>query len=231
MLYPLIGVPVIGKDPLRCYMQYKYTRCLTRAGGASQLLSWNASPVAIEAALKQCVGFLFPGGPDIHPEVYGQLSQPGCGPPERRRDHFELALIQAVLAAQKPLLCIGRCMQLLNIALGGTLIQDIKFQQEYKHVDFLHRSYATHPVDLKPYSLISRLLRSDTATVNSLHHQILDTIGDRLQITADSPEGFPEALELKDYPFCLAVQWHPEYMTSHTPIQQRLFQALIDACR
>lgn len=231
MLYPLIGVPILGKDPFRCYMQYKYTCCLQRAGGTVRLLAWNASPAAMDAALNKCVGFLFPGGPDIHPEVYGQLSQPGCGLPERRRDHFELTLIQAALASNKPLLCIGRGMQLLNVALGGTLIQDIKFYQEYQHADFLHRAYATHPVNLKPRSLISRLLRSDIATVNSLHHQVIDTTGDKLEITADSPEGFPEALELKDYPFCLAVQWHPEYMTTHSPIQQRLFQALIDACR
>lgn len=231
MLYPSIGIPALGKDLLHPYLQYKYTRCLDRAGASPELLSGNASPTAIKAALDKCCGFLFPGGPDIHPELYGQLASPGCGLPDRKRDHFELALLTKVLDAQKPVFCIGRGMQLLNIALGGTIIQDIKPRQEYKHMDFLHRAYATHPIELDPDSLVSRLLASDTATVNSLHHQAVDEVGKGLWIAADSPEGFPEALELEDYPFCLAVQWHPEHMTGHTPIQQKLFQAFVDACR
>ncbi len=154
-----------------------------------------------------------------------------CDDPDAKRDEFELALLQAALDAQKPIFCIGRGMQLLNVALGGTLIQSIRFYQEYQHADPLHRSTATHPVDLDPESLLSWILDTDTLAVNSLHHQAVDDLGKGLLISADSPEGFPEGLELAGYPFCLAVQWHPEYMAPRTPAQQKLFQAFTDACR
>lgn len=230
MLYPTIGMPVMGKDPFRRYQQYKYTWCLRRAGATVQLLEPDVSKEGMASVLNRCAGFLFPGGLDIWPELYGQASQIGSGKPDRTRDGYEPELLRIVLAAQRPLFCIGRGMQLLNVVLGGTLIQDLKLKQEYPHMDYPNRFSATHPIELDPDSLISQLLGSDAATVNSLHHQAVDTVGEGLWIAADSPEGFPEAVELEDYPFSLAVQWHPEYMT-RVPAQQRLFQGFVDACR
>ena len=231
MLYPTIGIPRMGTGLFRQYDQYQYTRCLRRAGASVQTLAPHASPAAVENVLETCDGFLFPGGPDIHPERYGQDRLPSCQEPEPARDDFELFLLGAALEAQKPLFCIGRGMQLLNIAFGGTLMQDIHLKQEYQHADPLHRATATHPVEIDPDSFLAYLLDTVTLSVNSLHHQAADEIGEGLWIPADSPEGFAEALELEDYPFCLAVQWHPEYMAGRTPSQQRLFQALVDACR
>lgn len=231
MLYPTIGIPRMGTGLFQQYDQYQYTRCLRRAGASVQTLALHASPAAVENALETCDGFLFPGGPDIHPERYGQDRLPSCREPEPARDDFELLLLGAALEAQKPLFCIGRGMQLLNIAFGGTLMQDIRSKQEYQHADPLHRATATHPVEVDTDSFLSYLLDTDTLSVNSLHHQAADEIGEGLWIPADSPEGFAEALELEDYPFCLAVQWHPEYMAGRTSSQQRLFQALVDACR
>lgn len=231
MIYPIIGMPRLGDGLFHQYMQFPYIRCLQKAGASVQLLKPDVSQGAVEAVLEQCAGFLFPGGPDIQPELYGQTAQPGCGKPDRMRDAFELALIKAALAAQKPLFCICRGMQLLNVALGGTLLQDIKAQQEYQHLDFFHRKTATHPIEIDPDSLLARILDTDSAAVNSIHHQAADTVGKGLWVAADSPEGFPEALELEGYSFCLALQWHPEHMTARTPAQQSLFQAFVDACR
>lgn len=231
MLYPTVGVPIIGKSLFHRYLQYKYTRPLQRARASIQLLMPDTSAQAMSDAISHCTGFLFPGGPDIRPELYGQTRQPGCGKPEPMRDAFELQLLRLAIEARKPLFCIGRGMQLLNVAFGGTLIQDIRLKQEYPHMDFANRSSATHPIELDPDSLVSHVLGSDAVTVNSLHHQAADTIGEGLWIAADSPEGYPEALEIDDYPFCLAVQWHPEHMAAGTPVQQKLFQAFVDACR
>lgn len=231
MIYPIIGVPKLGDSLLRQYFQYKYSRCLRKAGATVQILTPDARPEAVESALKRCSGFLFPGGPDIQPQLYGQLAEPGCGLPNPVRDAFELALIQGALAAGKPLFCICRGMQLLNVTLGGTLIQDIKARQEYNHQDFWNRTSATHPVEIDQDSLLYRIFGADVATVNSMHHQAVDEVGEGLWIAADSPEGFPEALELDGYPFCLALQWHPEFMASQVPVQQALFQAFVDACR
>lgn len=230
MLYPRIGIPFMGQDLFCRYQQYKYSRCLQRAGAQVLLLTPDTSAEAMTAATDQCAGFLFPGGPDIRPDRYGQKPQPGCGKSDPVRDAFELQLLNVVLAARRPLFCIGRGMQLLNVAFGGTLNQDIRTKQEYPHMDFANRASATHPVELDPDSMVSRLLKADAATVNSLHHQAADTIGEGLWIAADSPEGYPEALEIDDYPFSLAVQWHPEYMT-RVAAQQNLFRGFVEACR
>lgn len=231
MLYPTIGIPLPGKGILhRCLLTW-YTRCLNRAGANVQILKLHPYPAAIAAALSQCDGFLFPGGPDIRPDHYGQERQSGCGEPHPVRDEFELMLLKEALLNQRPLFCIGRGMQLLNVLSGGTLMQDLRFRQEYEHRDPWHLSSATHPVEIDPESLLADILDTDTAAVNSLHHQAVDQVGDGLFISADSPEGFAEALEIDDYPFCLALQWHPEYMAARTRAQQRLFQAFTDACR
>lgn len=241
MLYPVIGVPLLGTDLYCRYMQYKYTRCLERAGARVQLLAFNMTgnagdgkvqgPRSLEEVLELCAGFVFPGGPDIQPVLYGQKALPECGKPDCMRDAFELPLLRAALEARKPLFCICRGMQLLNVALGGTLLQDIKPKQEYQHWDFWHRATATHPIELDPDSLLARLLGTSSTTVNSIHHQIADDLGKGIWVAADSPEGFPEALELEEYPFCLGVQWHPEHMAARSPAQQKLFEAFVKACR
>ena len=161
----------------------------------------------------------------------GENRLPACGESDPERDESELLLLRAALENYRPLFCIGRGMQLLNILFGGTLMQDMGPNQEYRHLDLLHHTTATHPVDIDPDSLLFRILGSDTASVNSLHHQAVRDVGEGLWIPADSPEGHAEALQMDDHPFCLAVQWHPELMTARTPAQQKLFQAFVKACR
>lgn len=232
MLYPIIGIPAAGKGIFYRYTQFQCRRCLQRAGASVQTLALHASEEAVKAALAQCDGFLFSGGSDIRPQLYGQDLITACREPDPARDDFELLLLHAALEAQKPLFCIGRGMQLLNVVFGGTLMQDIRLKEEYQHLDPLHLSTATHPIEIDPDSLLADLLDTDVISVNSLHHQAIDEVGEGLWISADSPEGFAEALQTEEeYPFCLAVQWHPEYMARRTPIQQRLFQSFVDACR
>ena len=222
MLYPVVGVPLVGTDLYSRYMQYKYIRCLERAGAKVQLLAPDRmggvgagealGAESLESVIELCAGFLFPGGPDIWPALYGQEALPECGKPDRIRDAFELPLLRAALEAKKPL-------------------QDIKPKQECEHWDFWHRATATHAVELDPDSLLSHLLGTSSTTVNSIHHQAVDDLGKGLWVAADSPDGFPEALELEEYPFCLGVQWHPEHMAAKTPAQRRLFEAFVKACR
>lgn len=235
MIRPAIGIPELGKDLFSLYLQRTYVSCLERAGASVQWLETGASPEAalenVESALNKCQGFLFPDGPDLQPELYGQLRQPGSGKPNEARDHFEMALLLAALEAGRPVFCINRGMLLLNVAFGGTLYQDLPSRQQYEHFDFWHRSMATHPVELDPESLLAKLFATDILTVNSIHRQAIDSLGKRLWICADSPDGFPEALEMEEYPFCLAVQWNPEFMTRKTPVQKRLFQKFVEACR
>ena len=230
MLYPKIGIPRLGKDPLSRLLEYQYERCLRRAGASLWILVHQATEEYIQTALQTCDGFLFPGKDAVDAKLYHQATMAG-GQTDPLRDEFEMTLLEAALREQKPLFCIGRGMQLLNVAFGGTLMQNIREKQEYPHYDWLHITTATHPVELDPYSLLADVLKGDTVSVNSLHRQAVDTIGEGLFASADSPEGFAEALEIEGYPFCLAVQWRPEYMAVRTPAQQKLFQAFLDACR
>lgn len=229
MAKPLIGVPLMGSSLFRKYMQGKYTRCLKRADAAVMLL--EPVPGGIRQYLAQCDGFLFPGGPDIAPNLYGQEPQPGCGEPNTVRDDFEYPLLKAVLAGEKPVLCVCRGMQLLNVVQGGTLRQDIKPVQEFNHADFRNRAGTTHPVELESGSILDELFGQRTIRVNSLHHQAVDRLGDGLRKTAWSPDGFVEAVELKGRPFALGVQWHPEHMAQKDPAQQKIFERFAAACR
>lgn len=230
MSQPVIGMPLLGDSLFRRYMQSKYIRCLRRAGAVELLLPTEPVDEVIAQALEKCDGFLFPGGPDIQPELYDQMRLPVCGESNPARDALELPLIRAVCETEKPLLCICRGMQLLNVAFGGTLVQDITKEQEYPHSDFVHRATATHPVQLEPGSWLYRLFASDSISVNSMHHQAVDILGSGLQAAAHSPDGFVEAIQSADHPFCLAVQWHPEHMAARNPAQQRIFNAFVEAC-
>jgi len=226
---PLIGVPLMGGGLFRKYMQGKYTLCLKKAGAAVLIL--DPVPGGIRRYIAQCDGFLFPGGADIAPCLYGQETHPGCGKPNPVRDDFEYPFLKAVLAAEKPVLCICRGMQLLNVVRGGSLLQDIKPSQKYDHLDFSHRASFTHPVELAEGSVLEDLFRQRTIQVNSLHHQAVDRLGNGLRKAAWSPDGFVEAIELEGQPFALGVQWHPEHMAAKNAVQQRIFQRFVDACR
>lgn len=232
MAAPMIGVPLMGTSFLRKYMQNKYTQCLKNAGATVKILEPIPGSAAIDRYLAECDGFLFPGGADIAPNLYGQDPQPGCGEPNPVRDQFEFPLLNAVLEADRSILCICRGMQLLNVVRGGSLLQDIKPIQKYNHADFSHRAKFTHPVELKKGSLIAGIFGARTIQVNSLHHQAVDRLGDGLVATARSPEGLLEAIEFVDRKgFALGVQWHPEHMAAKDPSQQLIFERFVNACK
>jgi len=225
---PLIGVPFMGSSLFRKYMQSKYTVCLKKAGAEVVIL--EPVPGGIRQYLDQCDGFLFPGGPDIAPGLYGRERQPCCGEPNPVRDDFEYPFLKAALAAKKPVLCVCRGMQLLNVVRGGTLHQDIKPVQKYNHADFRRRAGAVHPVELEEGSVLSELFGQRQIQVNSLHHQAVDQLGEGLRKTAWSPDGFTEGIELAGASFALGVQWHPEHMAKKDPAQRKIFERFVAAC-
>lgn len=193
---PVIGVPFMGTGFHR-YMQHQYTQCLERAGAQVRILKPTADEEQARRYLAECDGFLFPGGADIAPALYGQKRLPECGRPDRIRDGFERLFLRAALKTGKPVLCICRGMQLLNVVQGGTLVQDIKPLQTYRHADFAHRAGSTHPVGLQPGSIPAQIFGSSTISVNSLHHQAVDKLGKGLCAAAKSPDGFIEAIEFR----------------------------------
>lgn len=226
---PVIAIPQMGNDLFRKYMKSKYVQSLERVGAQVSWIELDDIEKAIEETL-DCDGLLLPGGADIDPKLYGQTASGKCGKPNEIRDNTEPKILEAFLKTNKPVFGICRGVQLLNVYFGGTMLQDIKEQQEYNHSDFLKRAKSAHPVDIVKGSKLYDILGTETAQVNSLHHQAIDKVGEGLTVTAKSADGFIEALELEGHPFCVAVQWHPEHMSKKSEEQRKLFSAFVAAC-
>ncbi|WP_165989499.1 gamma-glutamyl-gamma-aminobutyrate hydrolase family protein [Streptomyces sp. YIM 98790] len=211
---PLIGISTYLEDQARwgvwelpaALLPAGYHRLVQRSGGLAALLPPDPAPGAAAAAVTRLDGLVVAGGPDVDPARYGAGPGPRTGPPARRRDTWELALIGAALARRLPLLGICRGMQLLNVSRGGTLVQ---------HLDG-HRGpagrFASHPVTPVPGTLLGSLLGDAAVTVPAYHHQAVDRTGDGLTVSARAEDGTVEGLELPvdTHGFALGVQWHPE---------------------
>ena len=175
-----------------------------------------------------CDGLLLPGGGDIDPKFYGQERIPACGEPNVLRDTAEPLLLRAFLAADKPVLAICRGIQLMNVALGGDLYQDIK---PFEHVPHNDHWGKIHTVTVRRDTLLSRILGQDTVLVNSQHHQAVDKVAQGLVLSALSEDGIVEGIEKPDAKFCLGVQWHPEWLSAADPAMQGIFDAFVAACK
>lgn len=227
--HPIIAMPQMGHDLFRKYMKSKYVSSLRRAGASVRWIDLDDPKKAAEEAAV-CDGLLLPGGADIDPHLYGQEPTEKCGKPNALRDTAEPLILRRMLETGKPILGICRGMQLMNVCLGGTLIQDISDTQCCNHAHFMSRAKGTHHVTLSPGSQLYGIL-GEKSLVNSLHHQVVDELGKGLTATAVCEDGYTEGIEYGDSPFCLAVQWHPEHMSHRHPTQQALFNAFVQACR
>lgn len=228
---PVIAMPQMGNDLFRQYMKSKYVHSLNRAGAEVYWIELEDPVQAVKDALK-CDGLLLPGGADINPELYGQVPSEACGNPNTLRDTGEWSILEAFLSSQKPILCICRGFQLLNVFFGGTLYQDIKALQRCSHMHMLSAPKGIHNVSIVPNTMLSEVVaHKETVFVNSLHHQAVDRVGQGLTVSANSEDGFVEALEMTDYPFCLGVQWHPEHMSKKSLLQQGLFNQFVSECK
>ncbi len=226
----VIAIPQMGNDLFRKYMKSKYAKSLERAGAKVRWIELDDINRAVKDALS-CDGLLLPGGADIAPTMYGQTPTRECGKPNEIRDKAEPAILNAFLKNGKPIFAICRGIQLLNVVKGGTLKQDIKSEQTYKHMDFFSRARSIHPVEIEKDSLLFDIVKEEHIDVNSMHHQAIDTVGDGFRVTAKSADGYVEAIELEGYPFCMGVQWHPEHMSQKSEMQRKLFNAFVEKAR
>jgi putative glutamine amidotransferase len=204
---------------------------IERAGGLPVLIPSALSDTAALGLLERLDGLLLSGGGDIDPACYGAAPHPTLGGVSPERDRVELALARRAVADARPLFGICRGAQLLNVALGGTLYADLGERPGTKQ----HTFYPGHPYDLRPHavevardSLLARAVGNGTLTVNSMHHQACREVAPALRVTACSPDGVVEALELPGHSFALAVQWHPEALPD-APEMRRLFESFIAA--
>ncbi|GGT17175.1 gamma-glutamyl-gamma-aminobutyrate hydrolase family protein [Streptomyces chromofuscus] len=179
-----------------------YPRLVQRAGGLAAMLPPD-TPEHAAATVSRLDGLVIAGGPDVDPVRYGAARDPRTGPPARERDTWELALIGAALAARVPVLGICRGMQLLNVALGGTLVQHLDGHAELVGV------FGGHAVKPVSGSLYAGLVPEET-TVPTYHHQSVELLGTGLVASAHAADGTVEAVELPGEHWVLGVQWHPE---------------------
>jgi putative glutamine amidotransferase len=206
-------VPRIAIAP--CSKTHDYEESVRRAGGEPTVLDYRTHPVA--EVLRQFDGVLLAGGGDVLPSIYGEAAHPAFNAAEPGRDEYEIELVKRALAADVPLFAICRGIQVLNVALGGTLVQDIaaELASTLPHQVREPRFAIAHDVWMAAGSLLERLMREritegDEVPVNSRHHQAIKQLGKGLVVSGTAPDGVIEAAEDPNRRFCLGVQWHPE---------------------
>ncbi len=214
-----------------------YTAAVAGAGGLPVVIPPLSLPD--EALLDRLDALVVSGGPDIDPALYGDRPHPHLGPVEREADPLELELVRVADAREMPILSICRGMQLVNVARGGRLWQDLPSERPsaIQHRQAEPGTVATHPVEVVPGSRLAELTRpgpdapdDDRLLVNSFHHQAVRALGDGLRVTARAADGVIEAYEAVDRPFLVGVQWHAESLV-RDPRHAALFFGLVDAAR
>lgn len=236
----LIKKPFIGLTPSHdtttddLTMRPTYQRAIIMSGGIPIILPLEASEADLQTLANTLDGFLFTGGPDVHPFYFGEQTQAHCGNISKLRDTMELSLLRLAMKAKKPILGICRGIQVINIGLGGNIYQDLpsQWKEEFPvaHKQPFQYTIPSHTIDVVADTLLADITGCKSLQVNSMHHQAVKDPAPGLRICGYAPNHLIEALDMPDYPFLLGVQWHPEYLfpTDHAAAQ--IFQAFIAAC-
>lgn len=206
------------------WLKRYYVASINKAGGTAIILP----PVDDEGILNHymniCNGFLFSGGGDMDPYYWGEMPDWSLGEINPLRDSFEYKLFQKVLGSSLPILGICRGCQVLNVAMGGSLIQDIN--SKLSHQQKAPRNYTFHAIVIEQESILAKIVKANSIRVNSFHHQAIKRLGSGLKISAAAPDGTIEAVESMNHPFVIGVQWHPECLTDK--YSYFLFKALVE---
>ena len=222
------------RDVLRVRANASYTNSLYSARLRPFILP-VLDPLAADQMLEGMAGLVLTGGEDVGPQHFGQPAHAALGEVHAGRDHFELALVQAAMARRIPTLAICRGIQIANVALGGTLVQDIPsdWPAAIEHDGPWPRNHRAHVVRAADHSRLASALGGQDLTVNSFHHQAVATLAPHLAAVAHAPDGVIEGVEwATDDWWMVGVQWHPEELTETPESWDRnLFGAFASACR
>lgn len=230
---PKIGIIVCGFTQNRQFVTNDYIQSVRYSSGIPFVIPIVRSDCMIKEYLSFCDGFLFCGGEDITPLLFGQEPLNGNGKSDITVDLFQLRFMKQVLFSNKPVLGICRGMQILNVACGGTIWQDLSLFPSHtlNHMQqTASRTEVSHCIKVKKNSFLYSITGS-SIYVNSYHHQAIHASGKDIIITAESSDNVPEAIELTSHPFAVGVQWHPECMYRKSESMRILFREFIQKGR
>lgn len=227
----IIGILAQIDDEKNATLASAYARAIENSGGIPMVFPYTDSQETLDKLIKACGGILFSGGCDIDPKYYGEAASALCGTTQRYRDELEFAVFRKAIAAGKPIMGICRGAQLINVALGGTLYQDIP--SEYA-TDIIHRqkedkTQPSHGVNIVGGTPLYELVGKDSMIANSFHHQAVKKPGENLRVMAKSDDGIIEAMYLPGYSFLRAYQWHPERLCEQNLDNKSLFDEFIES--
>jgi putative glutamine amidotransferase len=209
-----------------------YISALAQAGACPVVIPLGLDEERLDALLPRLDGMLFTGGGDVHPERYGSQMHPLVDNVDADRDRLEIHLLRGAVQAGLPFLGICRGLQVINVALGGSLYEDLLDQMphaaRHQYSPEYPRDYLAHDVQVDGNSRLASILEGKSFGVNSLHHQGIKELAPGLTATALAPDGVIEAFELPGHPFGIAVQWHPEWLQAHAPMRA-LFRVFVQA--
>lgn len=234
MKQPVIGL-TLSKTKLagnpENFITTDYAQAIIMAGGIPRLIPNNSTDEELEEFRGMCDGILLSGGGDIHPKFYGEQKRTETGNINTARDQVELKLISMALASNWPILGICRGHQMLNVALGGTLIQDIPAESPSEIQHQAEGIFPAHMIIPESGSKLSQILKQNCIQVNSRHHQAIQKLAANLRVTARASDGLIEGIELPEHRFFIGVQWHPENLCQEYEEHLFIFQSLIAAAR
>lgn len=229
----LIGItPCRDTENKHLLLNRDYPDALLQAGALPVILPWETEPKRLAALLERLDGLLLSGGEDISPERYGESRLPVCGGSDAERDAEETALCRLALEKDMPVLAICRGVQLMNVALGGTLYQDVAAQygDALAHPVYDRPREQVHGVQVLPGTRLAGIIGAEQIRVNSRHHQAVKEPGRGLTVCARAEDGLIEGVEKPEKRFAVGVQWHPESLSAYVPEAQALFTAFANAC-
>jgi len=236
MSQPLIGITASRihnrADEPMIALNEAYSRAVARAGAIPLTINPGLPDEAVIEMLSRLDGVLFSGGGDVETSRYHGIDHPRVGEVDPDRDRIEIMLIGYAVQRGIPFLGICRGIQVINVALGGTLYSDVADQHggEIRHDCYpdIPRDHLAHEVEIAAGSRLEQILGVKRVATNSLHHQAVRELAPGLTAIAQAPDGIVEALEIPGHPFALAVQWHPEWMPDSLPMQN-LFRSFTGA--
>ncbi len=233
MKTPIIGVTGAIDDEHFLTLFGTYTDAIIKAGGTPIVLAATTDSAVLDRYVSLCDGFLFSGGKDVDPRYYGEEKKEACGEIQAFRDEMELALLSRVLKTSKPLFCICRGAQVVNVVLGGTLYQDVP--TEYK-TEIAHRQEGgwfdlSHDVIVAKDSPLYALIGKERVRGNSFHHQAIKTLGKGLAVMATADDGIIEGVYGTGERYLRAFQWHPERLYDRDGDTRTIFSDFIAHCK